>query len=150
MATNYFSQPPLREKLCKAKTTALLSIFAHARIVFCWIADWLISTLKEKKTCLFVLEHIILPKKDLRSAVIGDGDGDSAASKNLVQKISVFLIKHSLLFSQFLSLFFLKCRSFGLMRILYVNNTLNTSFYFRYQQNTPMLFLSTPVKFLDK
>ena len=24
MATNYFSQPPLREKLCKAKTTALL------------------------------------------------------------------------------------------------------------------------------
>ena len=24
MATNYFSQPPLREQLCKAKTTALL------------------------------------------------------------------------------------------------------------------------------
>ena len=24
MATNYFSQPPLREKLCNAKTTALL------------------------------------------------------------------------------------------------------------------------------
>ena len=38
----------------------------------------------------FFLEHIVLPKKDLRSAAIGD----SAASKNLVQKI-LFLTKQN-------------------------------------------------------
>ena len=47
MATNYFSQPPLREKLCKVKTTLLQHLCI--RIVFCWIANWLISPFKEKR-----------------------------------------------------------------------------------------------------
>ena len=50
MATNYFSQPPLREKLCKVKTTLLQHLCI--RIVFCWIANWLISPFKEKRRVL--------------------------------------------------------------------------------------------------
>ena len=47
MATNYFSQPPLRQKLCKVKTTLLQHLCI--RIVFCSIANWLISPFKEKR-----------------------------------------------------------------------------------------------------
>ena len=65
MATNYFSQPPLREKLCKAKTTLLQHLCM--RIVFCWIANWLISPFKEKR-CIFSFWNILLCQRKIFAA----------------------------------------------------------------------------------
>ena len=61
MATNYFSQSPLREKLCLARTTLLQHLCI--RTVFDWLANCSIAPFKEEKDVPFLFGTYFFAKE---------------------------------------------------------------------------------------